>query len=124
MSTRSLNFLRDTLLAVATNIARIVDRVCGILDRANATYSRLYKAAMDRKLLKIDVRRAQWELTRDQLEFAEGAARRLRSEMGLDKADELGRLTENPLARLKILFSLYRRVRDLSKLQKSGRIRF
>ena len=38
--------------------------------------------------------------------------------------DELERLTENPLVRMKILFSLYRRVRDLARIQASGRIRF
>ena len=37
-----------------------------------------------------------------------------------DLMDELERLTENPLVRMKILFSLYRRVRDLARIQASG----
>lgn len=111
-------------VVVAANIRRIVDHVCGIVDRANATYRGIYKAAMERKLLKVDVRRAQLELERDELEFAAGAARELGATMDLDLADELEGLTENPLVRLKILLSLYRRVRYLSKLQRSRHIRF
>ena len=40
------------------SIRRIVDHVCSSIERANATYSMLYKTAMDHKLLKVDVRRA------------------------------------------------------------------
>ena len=46
------------VVTVALNIRRIVDHVCSSIERANATYSKLYKAAMDRKLLKVDARRA------------------------------------------------------------------
>ena len=84
----------------------------------------LYKTAMDHKLLKVDVRRAQLDLERAEIEFAEDVTRRLASTMGLDLTDELQRLTANPVVRMKILFSLYRRVRDLSKLQNSKQIRF
>lgn len=112
------------ILGVAVNIRRIVDHLCSIIERANDTYSSLYRAAMERKLLKVDARRAQLRLERDELEFAEDAARRLAATMDLDLMDELERLTENPLVRMKILFSLYRRVRDLARIQASGRIRF
>ena len=111
-------------VGVALNIRRIVDHVCSIIERANDTYSKLYKAAMERKLLRVDARRAQMKLARDELDFAEEATRRLAAMMGLDLMDELERLTETPLMRMKILFSLYRRVRDLAKIQKSKRIRF
>lgn len=112
------------IAAVALNIRRIVDHVCSIIERANDTYSRLYKAAMKRKLLRVDARRAQLKLERDELEFAEEATQRLAATMGFDLMGELERLTENPLVRMKILFSLYRRVRDLARIQRSKRIRF
>ena len=112
------------IVGVALNIPRIVDHVCSIIERANATYSSLYKGAMKRKLLKVDARRAQVRLERDELEFAEDATRRLAATMGLDLMDELERLTENPVVRMKILLSLYRRVRDLARMRKSERIRF
>ena len=112
------------VVTVALNIRRIVDHVCSSIERANATYGKLYKAAMDRKLLKVDARRAQLDLERAELEFAEDVTRRLAGTMGLDLTDELQSLTANPVVRMKILFSLYRRVRDLSKLQNSEQIRF
>lgn len=112
------------VVTVAWNIRRIVDHVCASIERASATYSNLYKAAMERKLLRVDARRAELELDREELHFAEEATRRLAGAIGLDLTDELERLTENPLARMKIMLSLYRRVRDLAKLQKSRRIRF
>jgi len=112
------------IVAVACSIRRIVDHVCSIIERANTTYSKLYKDAMKRKLLKVDARRAQLTLERDELEFAEEATERLAATMGLDLRGELKRLTENPLVRLKVLFSLYRRVRDLARIQHSERMRF
>ena len=91
----------------------------------NATYRRLQKGSADRKLNKIDVRRKELQLAREELQFAEDAARQLMTMMGFDNlSDEFLRLTESPLTRMKIAFSIYRRVRKLSKLQNSHKVIF
>ena len=112
------------VVVVAFKIRQIVDQVCSILERANATYNQIYRDAKERKLLRINVRRAEIKLGYAELKFAEDATGRLAETMGLDLTDELQHLTTNPVVRMKILMSLYRRVRDLSKLQDSEQIFF
>ena len=112
------------IVGVALNIRRIVNHLCGSIDRISTTYNALYAAAQRRKLLRIQAQRAQLELDRDELEFAEEVTQRLAESMGFDLTQQLRDLTDNPLVRMKILFSLFRRVRDLSRLQDSDQIRF
>ena len=112
------------IVSVALNIRRIVNHLCSSIDRIGTTYNTLYTAAQKRKLLRIEAKRAQLELDRHELEFAEEVTERLATSMGFDLTQQLRRLTDNPLVRMKILFSLFRRVRDLSKLQDSDQIRF
>ena len=110
---------------VSLAIRWTISNVCSGIDQMNATYGKLQKGSADRKLNKIDVRRKELQLAREELQFAEDAARQLMTMMGLDDlSDEFLRLTDSPLARMKIAFSIYRRVRKLSKLQNSHKILF
>ena len=110
---------------VALGIEWTVDRVCNSIDRINATYTNLYKGAADRKLLKIDARQDPPELTSDDLQFATVASTRLIEAMAIDNlGDNLHILTRNPISTMKIVFSIYRRVRSLAKLQRSNKINF
>ena len=88
------------------------------------TYKQIHADAQERRLLRMSVRRAELELTREELQFAEDAAERLGTAMGFKGMDVLRRLTDNPVVRMKILMSLFRRVRDLAKLQDSDQIKF
>jgi hypothetical protein len=114
----------DSMFTTAWAISRIVRHVCESIDRVNGTYHQIYSDAKQRRLLRVNVRRAELELGRDELVFAEQAAERLANEMGFNWMEELKQLTANPAVRLKIMLSLYRRVRDLAKLQDSEQIRF
>ena len=111
-------------VAVALNLRKIVDHVCSSVERIHDTYNALYRGAQERKLLKLDVRRRQLVLDREQLQFAEEATNALLRMMNLGPLSAFFRLTANPVARMKILLAVYRRLRRLVKLRNSGQIRF
>ena len=96
------------VLAVAFSIRKIVDQVCSSIERLNAMYNQLYQDASKRRLLKARTRHEELDQMRAEFEFAENAVRRLSESVGLDITEELQRLTPDLIARMKILFSLYR----------------
>lgn len=112
------------VISVVLRIRKIVDNVCSMAERINTTYDRIYRDAMKRKLLKNKLERDELELRRDQLEFADAAARQLADAMGLELTDDFLKLAANPVFRLKILLSFYRRLRPLVKLKDSNKISF
>ena len=78
----------------------------------------------NRKLTDLDIKRKQIELTRDQRQFALESAEELAERMHFERMAQLTELTDNEVAALKILLSLYRRLRELEKIEQQKRIRF
>ena len=87
-------------------------------------YKKLRKQAQARKLLGKNVKASM--LRPADSVFAEAASTELLGLMGLKKYQlQISRLTDdNVLAMMKIVFSLYRRIRVLAKLQNTGKILF
>ena len=108
-------------LSCALAISALVRHVCTSIRQADQTYHQIYTHARERKLLR---RRANLELNREELKFAEDAAKRLGTAMGFKGMDDLQRLAENPIVQMKILLSLFRRVRGLAEFQDSDKIKF
>lgn len=71
--------------------------------------------------MRISVKRQEITLKRDQLHFVEESAESLSRLLGFKNLDELHNFTQNPLATLKILLSLYRKVRTLAKYESKGK---
>jgi hypothetical protein len=78
----------------------------------------------ERRLMRIKVRRQEIALGRDQIRFAEESAKALSRLMDFEHLEQLSKLTNNPLGTLKILLSIYRRVRELAKYQRKRKARF
>ena len=108
-------------LSSALMISALVRHVCTSIRQADDTYHQIYTHARERKLLR---HRADLELNLEELKFTEDAAKRLGAAMDFKGMDDLRRLTENPLVQMKILLSLFRRVRGLAKFQDSDQIKF
>ena len=108
-------------LSSALAISALVRHVCTSIRQADQTYHQIYTHARERKLLR---RRADLELNLEELKFAEDAAKRLGTAMGFKGMDDLRRLTDNPVVQMKILLSLFRRVRGLAEFQNSDQIKF
>ena len=71
--------------------------------------------------MRIKVKRQEIALKRDQLRFVEESAKSLSRSLGFKNLDQLNMLTQNPLGTLKILLSLYRRLRTLARYESKGK---
>jgi hypothetical protein len=111
-------------VAPAASVAIAVTQFPRLISAANAAYTEIMKGIHDRKMNKIDLRRAEIELAREELAFADEQFQRLGEAMGIsgDELTRLRRYSGNPAMALKILLSLYRRVRDVAELQAEGKL--
>ncbi len=112
------------LIPLTYVLAHVVNRVTKTLNECNQTYSSIYREAQQRKLLSIEIERKRLELEREQLEFAIEACEKLSRMMDLPDPATIHTRTDNPLISLKILLSIYRRVRTLAIYQQRGKAEF
>lgn len=112
------------VVSVALNIKSIIKALTTGAKEINATYHEIYKGMQDRKLTDLDIKRKEIELTRDQRQFARESAVDLAERMHFEGMEQLAELSDNEVAALKILLSIYRRSRDLQKIEQQRRIRF
>lgn len=108
-------------VAIATNIERLVESFTKSGKHINSLYKEIYEGLHERRLMRVKVKRQEIALRRDQIRFAEESAKSLSQLLGFKNLEELHYLTQNPLATLKILLSLYRRVRTLAKYESKGK---
>lgn len=114
------------LLLVAGTIAGIVKTVCSAINAVNETYRNIQKASVDHELSKIDLKRKEVELAHQQIEFCTDASKSLVKVFGLTDAQEKlidDKVQGNPVMKLKILLSVYRRVEPLAKKQSEGKLK-
>ncbi|WP_251977335.1 hypothetical protein [Salinicola avicenniae] len=113
------------LVDVAKDVAQVVGYVSAALIAGNKTYSSIQKGISERKLSKINLRSEELSLLERERAFIHDSVNDIARVMGI-KPEILFKLyfrTENnELAVLKILSSVYRRARDLAKLENSGKL--
>ncbi|WP_022948163.1 hypothetical protein [Methylohalobius crimeensis] len=113
------------LVEVAKDISLIVGYVSAALLAGNKTYSAIQKGIRERKLSKFDLRSEELKLLEKERDFIHQSVRDIAQVMGVRKetlAKLYLRAENNELAVLKILSSLYRRARDLAKLQNKQKL--
>ncbi len=111
-------------VGVAITIGKLVSAFTNAGAQLNALYSDIYKGLHERKLMRIKAKREELQLHREQLQFLEESCQTLSRLMGLKNLEQLHALTPNPLATLKILLSVYRRVRTLAGYEDAGKAKF
>lgn len=112
------------ILSVALNVEKIVKSVCASIQVMNKTYSDIMRGMQERKLLRIEVEKSELELKKAELEYVEGAAREMAAILGIRNIDVVNDRTGHPYRTLKILLSLYRRVRILANYQSKKKADF
>jgi hypothetical protein len=113
------------LLLVAVIVARIVRAVCSTINIAHDTYRKIQQGYVDHELAKINLAKEELELTQRQIAFCETSAKQLVQVFGLTEAQEQlieQRVQGNPVMKLKILLSVFRRVKPLAKKQSEGKL--
>lgn len=114
------------LLAVAVTVAAIVAAVCKSLNSVHDLYRGIQKASVDHELSKINLAKESLELKQRQISFCETSARDLAKALGLTEAQERlidQKVQGNPVMKLKILLSVFRRVEPLAKKQAEGKLK-
>jgi len=113
------------LVEVAKDVAQIVGYVSAAILAGNKTYSIIQKGISERELSKINLRSEELSLLEKERTFIHNSVNDIARVMGI-KPETLSKLyfraENNELAVLKILSSVYRRARDLAKLQNSGKL--
>jgi hypothetical protein len=111
------------LLVIAATVAALVAAVCKSINMAHDTYRNIQKAKAEHKLTEIDLAKKGLELTKDQIEFCKTASADLSKIFNLSPEQEMlldQRTQHNPLMKLKILLSVFRRVEPLAEKQSRG----
>lgn len=109
-------------LTAARNVAITVAAIAGAIFSASTAYNEIYKGALERELLKTEIRIEEAELTQNQIKFLEEATPTLAEIMAFEDLDTLRAYSPNQLAELKILMAEFRRNRVLAEMTQSGLI--
>lgn len=96
--------------------------MCDTIEQIHQTYNRCYESVMKRRILRPNVPKREQEFNREVLECADDSTEQIVVQLGIDRT-ELWRLTANPIARVKIVFSLYRRLKVLAEMAESKQTR-
>ena len=113
------------ILVVAVSVAAIVKAVCASINMAHETYRRIQKGSAEHKLTTIDITSKKLQVTERQLAFCERQSNVLANLFGLNEEQvaSIEQKTQgNPVMKLKILLSVYRRVEPLAKKQSERKI--
>lgn len=109
------------LVGVAGALSRVVRSVASTIREANAAYNEVMSDLQKRKLLRLDVRKKEIDLEKDELALIELYADRMASLLGFPGHAAITGRTGHPYITLKILLSYYRRVRKLAEFRLKGK---
>ncbi len=103
------------VLEQAQTLAAIVAAVAGSITVCNALYNKIMNDLQRRKLLRIEVERAQLSLSREELKLIRKYNKEMAELLRIGTPAALDERTKRPLVSLKILLSVYRRIRTLAE---------
>ena len=113
-----LNLIQD----IALNLGLVVASACGTITSINATYNRIYKGLRERQLNEISVEKARLELAEEQRRFLLTSIDEMGRHLSLDDQAKLIEASGNEFRALKILLSMFRRIRVLAKYQEQNKV--
>lgn len=111
------------VVGVAFSIERLVISLSKGARHVNETYHQIYKDLQERKLLRIKTDLEIRQLSNAEQDVVHKHAETMGDALEVD-LEELNKKTGSPFKSLKILLSLYRRLRKLAEFQKKGKTKF
>jgi len=108
-------------LPLAIKISGVVASVASTIGVCNKVYNAIHSDLHKRKLLRIEVEKKKVELTKEQLDLIVHANEEMAKILGLSSAETVIKRSDDPLIALKILLSIYRRVRTLADYKIRGK---
>src|ERR1700733_14766799 len=104
-------------LAVAMPLSRVVRHIATTIDTCNNTYINVYKGMIERKLLRLKEKQETLEFQKYELDFIKTSSRQMAELLGFRSPAEVDSRTGHPYRTLKLLLSVYRRIRTLSEYE-------
>jgi hypothetical protein len=114
--------LGGLVVSVAVIIEKVIHTICNAAKDANRAYSAIHRDMQKRKLLRIKTENEIRKLTVAEHRVINGHAEDMSGILDVDLG-LLNKRTGSPHKSLKILLSLFRRVRSLALFQKNGKLR-
>jgi hypothetical protein len=102
------------ILEQAQLLAEIVGVVAASIGGCNAVYNKIISDLTKRKLLRIEVEKERISLSREELRLVKEYSEEMAELLQLGSSAAIDARTDKPLISLKILLSVYRRVRILA----------
>jgi hypothetical protein len=109
------------ILEQAQLLAAIVAAVAGSIAVCNTLYNKIMNDLQRRKLLRIEVEREKIALSQEELKLIREYNKEMAAMLQIGTPDALDARTGRPLVSLKILLSVYRRVRTLADYRNKGK---
>jgi hypothetical protein len=109
---------------LAVQMAGIISTVAASLGVCNKVYNQIHSDLQKRKLLRMAVESRRIALSKEQIAFVKECADNLADVVGVASAKALDERTKDPLISLKILLSVYRRIRTLAEFKNRGKADF
>jgi hypothetical protein len=112
------------IVGVAIAVERIAKAIASTLKEANSTYHEIHKGLSERKLLRIEAEKKELELMHANHSYIEKCLLDMANLLHLSEVGQMHEKTGSPLKTLKIMLSLYRRVRTLAEYRARGKVDF
>jgi len=109
------------IIVVAVAVERLVKAIASIIKEANSTYHEIQTGLSKRKLLRIEVKKKELELEKQHKDFIRDSTEKMANILSLKDIAQMHEKSGSPLKTLKILLSLYRRIRTLVEYQNRGK---
>ena|ERR1700722_16332614 len=109
------------LITVATSISVLVKQVAGTIERINSVYNTIISDLQQRKLLRLEVKKKELELTAEENRAIEEHANMMARLLGFESHLQITQRTGHPFITLKILLSYYRQIKKLADFQSKGK---
>lgn len=106
------------VLATLWAFSKVINIVCDSFGQVEGAYHQLHKHAQERRILRANAKQKEVEVGIREIEFAERSTEVMSRMLGIDQ-EEFYRRTEDPVSRMEIMFSLYRRLKGVARFNRS-----
>ena len=110
--------------APAMQLAATITTVSLAIGSCNSTYNAIFRDLQKRKLLRMEVESKKIALSKEQIAFVKECTNEVANILGINTVDALEDRTQDPLISLKILMSVYRRIRLLAEYVNKRKAKF
>jgi len=112
------------ILSVALSVERLVKSISNTIGHAHDVYDRIARGMSERKLLRLEAQQKELQFKKEELEYITSCLDQMGKLLGFNNLEEIKNRTGHPYISLKILLSLYRRVRTLVEYIGKGKADF